>query len=445
MLLAGDLRPSTPRIMVAVARAITDAGYTAVNCGRIPSPALALGGWSEGLPSVMVTGSHIPDDRNGIKFNKASGEVLKEDEAGIRAQTITLEDALFSPDGAFQVAETGLGPVNPGALDQYIQRYRDFFPGTPLAGLRLGVYQHSAVGRSLLADLLETMGAEVLRLGWSDAFVPVDTEAIRSEDCELATRWARELGLFCVVSLDGDSDRPLVSDSHGNWLRGDIAGILCARFLGAEVVCVPVSCNTAVERCGWFREVRRTRIGSPYVVAAMQAAERDGPRRVVGYEANGGFLIQSDITEQGRTLRALPTRDAFIVILSLLIAARSRQRTIEELVEDLPARFTASGLLRDCPPEASRRLLARFQSRAARMDVQPAEAALSALFGPVGSVDWTDGARVVFANGEIAHFRPSGNAPEFRCYCEAATPGRAVEMVETCLSWLRHVIAQESC
>src|SRR5215469_13278037 len=39
--IAGDLRDSTPRIMQAVATAITDAGYTCVQCGKIPTPALA--------------------------------------------------------------------------------------------------------------------------------------------------------------------------------------------------------------------------------------------------------------------------------------------------------------------------------------------------------------------------------------------------------------------
>ncbi|MCB0384946.1 MAG: hypothetical protein KDD43_06105, partial [Bdellovibrionales bacterium] len=30
--------------------------------------------------TIMVTGSHIPDDRNGIKFNLSDGEILKHDE-----------------------------------------------------------------------------------------------------------------------------------------------------------------------------------------------------------------------------------------------------------------------------------------------------------------------------------------------------------------------------
>jgi hypothetical protein len=46
---------------------------SAVNCGFIPSPAVALYGITREIPSIMVTGSHIPDDRNGIKFNQCNG------------------------------------------------------------------------------------------------------------------------------------------------------------------------------------------------------------------------------------------------------------------------------------------------------------------------------------------------------------------------------------
>ncbi len=133
-------------------------------------------------------------------------------------------------------------------------------------------------------------------LGRSEKFIPVDTEAIRPEDVQLARGLGGKTGKFdAIVSADGDSDRPLVSDEHGNWLRGDIAGILCAKFLEADSISTPVSCNTAVEKCGWFREIRRTRIGSPFVVASMMEATAAGAKRVVGYEANGGFLLNSDI------------------------------------------------------------------------------------------------------------------------------------------------------
>src|ERR1700739_4476355 len=75
VVVGGDLRPSTDRVMVAVCRAAEDMGYRVENCGKTLSPAVALRGFVLKSPSIMVTGSHIPDDRNGIKFNKASGEV----------------------------------------------------------------------------------------------------------------------------------------------------------------------------------------------------------------------------------------------------------------------------------------------------------------------------------------------------------------------------------
>ena len=137
----------------------------------------------------------------------------------------------------------------------------------------------------------------------------------------LARHWAASGKFDALVYADGHSDRPLVSDERGEWLRGDVAGILCARFLGADSVSTPVSCNTAVEKCGWFATFRRTRIGSPYVIASMCQASRDGAKTVVGSEANGGFLLNSDVALGGKRLRALPPRDAVILMLGILLAA----------------------------------------------------------------------------------------------------------------------------
>ena len=66
--IAGDLRFSTERIMIAVAKGIEDSGSKAENCGRISSPALAYYAMQKGKASIMITGSHIPEDRNGVKL-----------------------------------------------------------------------------------------------------------------------------------------------------------------------------------------------------------------------------------------------------------------------------------------------------------------------------------------------------------------------------------------
>lgn len=424
--IAGDLRPSTPAIMDAIAAAVVDAGYRPIDCGFIPSPAVAFHGITQGIPSIMVTGSHIPDDRNGIKFNTAHGEILKDDEAGIRAQRVEIP-ALIRADA--------LPPVDTRAHEIYARRYLDFFPANVLAGMRVAVYEHSGVARDLLSEIIAGLGAEVIRLGRSEIFMPVDTEAIRAEDSALAHAWAREQRFDAIVSTDGDADRPLIGTETGMWLRGDVVGVLCAQALGIQAVATPVSSNSVVERCGAFAQVERTRIGSPYVIAGMQALQAVGHASVAGYEANGGFLLATAIERDGRCLTALPTRDAVLPILALLVEARRRGVPLSALSRTLPARFTASDRLKNYPTERSRALIDSLIAGGA-----PAmENLFGTLCGQVAAADTTDGLRMIFDNGEIIHLRPSGNAPEFRCYNEAGSEERVAELNRACLEILKHL------
>lgn len=421
--LAGDLRPSTPAIMRACAAAIVAAGHRPLNGGFLPSPAIALYGIERGIPSLMVTGSHIPDDRNGIKFNTAKGEILKADEVGIRAQAVGVPE---------HIAGNALPPVDPEPHARYLQRYLEFFGASALAGLRVAVYEHSGVARDLLGEVLAGLGAEVVRLGRSETFIPVDTEAIRPEDIDLARAWAADPGFDAIVSTDGDADRPLIGTERGEWLRGDVVGVLCAEALGIQALATPVSSNTVVEACGAFRAVRRTRIGSPYVIAGMQELRTEGHGSVAGYEANGGFLLETPVEREGRFLTPLPTRDALLPILALLVQAVAEGLPLGALPARLPARYTASDRLKDYPTERSRALLESLQAGG-----RPAmEALFGELCGAIADVDITDGLRMGFANGEIVHLRPSGNAPEFRCYNEAASEARAGELNRACLQVL---------
>jgi len=433
--IAGDFRPSSPRIMAAVALAVRDVGCEPINCGFIPTPAVAAFAMHLGIASIMVTGSHIPDDRNGIKFYKPAGEILKSDEQAMTARSVQIAADLFDADGNALGASV-LPVASNNAERAFVQRYLDFFPAACLAGQRIGVYQHSTVARDMLVEIMQGLGAEVTALGRSEHFIPVDTEAIRPEDVSLAAGWADEYKFDCIVSADGDGDRPLVSDENGIWLRGDVAGILCARYLQARCVATPVSCNSAVEKSGWFERVDRTRIGSPFVIAAMDAAIADGADCVVGYEANGGFLTATDIEMEGCKLIALPTRDAVIVPLTILMLAKAAGVSISGLLATLPQRFTSSDRLKEFPTELSQSRLTGLNTGDAAADILAAEQLLAETFGPVQSIDNTDGIRITFTSEEVVHLRPSGNAPELRCYNEAASDARALEMNRACMAIL---------
>lgn len=64
----------------------------------------------------------------------------------------------------------------------------------------------------------------------SDTFVPIDAEAVSPEDKKKTLDWSKQCGFDAIFSTDGDGDRPLISDENGNWLRGDLLGLLCSQL-----------------------------------------------------------------------------------------------------------------------------------------------------------------------------------------------------------------------
>ena len=454
---AYDLRPSSTafedgrgEICQAVVRAVQDAGMVPLNLGAIPTPALAFYSAARNLGSIMITGSHIPFDLNGYKLNTSIGELSKEQEAPIGERVVrargriygqSAEDSIFDARGMFRSGHAELPPENSSARTEYIDRYRRFFPHALLQGKRILVYQHSAVGRDLLVEVLESLSAEVIPCGRSESFVAIDTEAI--DDSQLATiqqlvDQASAAGPFwAVVSTDGDSDRPLILGLEGGRVRffgGDLVGMVVAEYLGADAVVVPISCNDAIDRSPLAAVLEpKTRIGSPHVIAGMAAARAKGRQAVCGWEANGGFLLGSNFLRDGRQLTALPTRDAILPILGVLSAAAESGRSLVELFAALPPRFSRSGLLRGFVRANGLRIVELLNAPDAKQILQPFFPAADG-FSAISQIDYTDGVRILFTSGEVAHLRPSGNADEFRVYAVADSQVRANEIVETGLA-----------
>jgi len=459
-------------IAQATAAAIRDAGMRAVNLGLIPTPALMCYALARGKGSIMVTGSHIPFDRNGYKANSSRGELLKQEEAPINEQVRKVrqrlydqrrDESLFDDRGMFKSGHQELPAERPEARAAWIERFTSFFARQSLSsveqalspanssasrslqGKRILVYQHSAVGRDLLVEVLECLNAEVIPAGRSQTFVPIDTENIGEPQLAaiqaLAGAAAAQHGpLDAIVSTDGDSDRPLILGvnpvtGQAHFFAGDLVGMVVAEYLQADAVVVPISCNDAVDRGTLARIVEpKTRIGSPFVIAGIEDARRKGKKRVCGWEANGGFLTGSDIERNGATLSALPTRDAFLPILGTLFAAAGKGLRIEELFAQLPKRFSRSALLEHFPRAAGLKLVEFFSPRTGdprNPELEEIRARLGKFFTPamgfgkITHVDYTDGVRVLFDNGDVAHVRPSGNADELRIYAVADTQERA--------------------
>ncbi|MBB1269297.1 phosphomannomutase [Shewanella sp. SR44-3] len=399
--LAIDNRPSSINMAKACVSAANLIGIEVIYYGVLPTPALAFKSMALAIPAIMVTGSHIPFDRNGLKFYRPDGEITKADELAI----LSTETA-FSP-----LTDLADLTVDASAATDYCLRYVSLFDKDLLKGKHIGIYEHSSAGRDLYAALFQSLGAQVTSLERSDEFVPIDTEAVSDDDVRKALLWSKEFGFDAIFSTDGDGDRPLIADENGQWLRGDILGLLCAQSLGIEALAVPVSCNTAIEASGYFKNVSRTKIGSPYVIAEFDKLKQKY-QRVAGFEANGGFLLGSNIMVKGKPLTALPTRDAVLPVLAVL--ALSKTTGIAAQVANLPQRYTHSDRLKDFPTDKSKAIIARVHA-----SPQELLTILGVNADKLVNVNATDGLRLTLASGLIIHLRPSGNAPEFRCYVEA--------------------------
>lgn len=391
-----DLRPSSPAISQMVADAARAHGVAVTDCGDVPTPALALAAMEAGAAAVMITGSHIPADRNGLKFYTPNGEITKAHEGAILGALSRLTKTTM---GSEVQQNTTAGAA-------YVARFTKAY-GTGLAGLHIGVYSHSAVGRDLLLEAFKSLGADVTELGRSPTFIPVDTEAVDPEIRAQLKLWAAEHKLDAIVSTDGDGDRPLMTDASGTVIVGDVLGQITGASLGAKIAVTPVSSNTGAE--AKFAQVLRTRIGSPFVIAGMEETGGD----VVGYEANGGFLLGFQSHGTTGALPPLMTRDALLPLVAPLSLAKTAGG-LAALVAAEPARFTAADRLQDVPTESSKALVATFEAN-------PSKRAkfLAGLDGIEESVDRTDGLRMTLTDGRIVHLRPSGNAPELRLYVEA--------------------------
>ncbi|CAH9062869.1 Phosphoglucosamine mutase [Pseudoalteromonas sp. CIP111854] len=419
--IAIDNRPSSVKIAQACIAALKHYGYEVEYYGVVPTPALAYAAQLLQLPAIMVTGSHIPHDRNGLKFYRCDGEIDKTDEQAIINAQICVP----------QLQLEALPQVSYYAQQQYIKRYVTYFPSDLLSGKRIGVYQHTSAGRDIYPSLFAALGGEVVNLGYSEEFVAIDTEAIGELDKQQAKKWTKEYQLDVLFSTDGDGDRPLLADERGEYLAGDILCLLAAQYLNINALAIPVNCNTALELSGAFEQIVRTKIGSVYVINAIKTLQDDNAL-VAGFEANGGFLLASDIYDNHRVMMKLETRDALLPVLCVL--AMLGQNKLSNLLLKLPQRFTYSDRIENVELQKSTQIV-QFARNSPYLFLDYSQIQYQ---GRV-HVDNTDGVRILLESGDIIHLRPSGNAPEFRCYVDCDNKLNAQRLVMRVLSSIKNM------
>ncbi|MBI5209550.1 MAG: phosphoglucosamine mutase [Elusimicrobia bacterium] len=333
-----DTRASGPGLGLHLARGFALEGCRTVDLGVAPTPAVSyLTARLGAFCGVTVSASHNPAEFNGIKFFLGDG--LKMPEAFEREIERRLQAR--RPRGFYRDG----GPVPPEDGSPRLVRYAEFlrsvFPATlDLAGLRIVVDCAHGASCGLAPEVLEGLGAEVIRLGCKPDGTNINKGcgALETEAMRRAVVRARA---HCGVSFDGDADRAIFCDEKGRIADGDVLIALAAlRLSRLGLLRKDRVVLTVMSNLGLVKFLEGEGISSVQVPVGdrnvSDELEREGLS--LGGEASGHVIFRC----------FSPTGDGIITALQTLAAVRESGRTFSRA---LPAYRVFPLILRNIPVE----------------------------------------------------------------------------------------------
>lgn len=308
-----DTRRSCYMFETALAAGICSMGADCWLCGPLPTPGVAhLTSSMRAEAGVVISASHNPYQDNGIKIFAADGFKLPD------ARELEIEELLASGTlDQHRVPAHQVGRVTriAGVDGRYIAFLKHTFPSElTLDGVKIVVDCANGAAYRLAPVVFEELGAEVVALGVQPNGRNIN-EGCGALHPSQVQRAVIEHGAQLGVALDGDADRVIVIDEHGEIVDGDAIMALIARrmlvagTLAQRTVVVTVMSNLGLERCirGLGGEVRRTAVGDRYVVDEMR---RGGFN--LGGEQSGHLIFLDHATTGDGTLAALQVLAAML-------------------------------------------------------------------------------------------------------------------------------------
>ena len=317
-----DTRLSGYMFESALAAGLCASGMKVIMTGPLPTPAISFLTRSMRADfGVVISASHNPYMDNGIKFFDAEGFKLpdeKEDE--ISAMVLDKDYHWPYPDSD----KIGRATKIEDAGGRYIVYTKTCFPaGMTLSGLRIVVDCANGASYKVAPLALEELGAEVVRIGTEPNGVNINDHVGALHPETMASK-VREVRADVGIALDGDADRLIMADEHGNILDGDQIMAMCAQDLmdreqlPGNAICATVMSNIALEI--YMKEhggkLLRSKVGDRYVMEMMR---REGI--MFGGEQSGHLIFRSYST----------TGDGLLSALQVLRILREKEKPLSEI------------------------------------------------------------------------------------------------------------------
>ena len=395
-----DPRSSSPNILFSLEQGLNNESVQIVDQGTVPVPALnyiLLATSYSG--SVMVTGSHISSNLNGMKFFAFREEILK-----VHEQEITEIYESLKGKVLYQKKELLVNKEN-RANEDYQEMLVSLGLGKMPKIKKIIVDPGNGAQSDVMPKVLSRLGLEIVEVNASiqREFVSRDTEVegVLVDLQSMVIKERADLG----IAYDYDGDRVVFVDEKGNFIPGDYSGTLIAKHSPSGVIVTPINTSSVVDSIG--KKIIRTKVGSPFVVQAMKENNAD-----FGFEANGG----------GISSEVMMSRDGGSTTIKVLKIMSSTNKTLSQLIEEMPKFFLYRKKI-DCPNSFNHEILSQAKKN---------------FLGE--SFDETDGLKIWINKKSWLLFRPSSNAPEFRVFAESDSKQTAEDLGKKGIEFVKSTI-----
>lgn len=339
-----DSRISAPALKISVLQGLTACGVKAVDCGLASTPSMFM---SVVYPetdydgSIMITASHLPYNRNGLKFFDVHGGLEHEDitDLLIHASRLKVQTADVSEVETFDLlslyAENLCGKIRMGVTDKanYVQ---------PLTGLRVVVDAGNGAGGFFAEQVLKPLGADITGSqflepdGMFPNHIPNPENKAAMESIRKATVDNHaDLGII----FDTDVDRMSAVLQDGTEVNRDaiiamMAAILAPEYPGGTIVTDSVTSDKLTDFLENTLKMKHHRFKRGYknVINESKRLNAEGIISPLAIETSGhGALSENYFLDDG----------AYMAVKLLTAAAKAKKEgtTLDALIADLPEQF----------------------------------------------------------------------------------------------------------
>jgi len=412
LLVGYDARTSSPMLARAVIAGLNATGCDVLFAGIAPTPALQYAVKNHKIDgAVIITASHNPPEYNGIKVVWNDGIELS------REQEIEIEHIFFEEKVDYaDWDKIGKTSEIQGIIDDYIEAIKQHVnvAGITKKHFHVVVDAANSVGNLTAPRLLRELGCKVTTInGNIDGTFPGRPPEPRPENLKDLALTVKAVNANLGIAYDGDADRSIFVDEHGEIHWGDKTFALVEKhFLKenpGEKIVTPISSSTLVkdiaDACNG--KIVWTKVGSVTVSQTMKKLNAK-----LGGEENGGIFYG---------LHQSVRDGAMATALILGIMAKTGEK-LSKLLGEQPKYFIEKGKV-ECPEEVKEKALEKLVKRVQSLNIST-----------------IDGVKIWFEDKSNILIRPSGTEPIYRLYAEAKTEEKAKRLINEYTLKLKKII-----